>query len=151
MKLSRLSLFLLLFALSCGGGSDSSYDEDIVDMGGVWRGSVVISTAPCRIDAVDSAFDFTHAVMQHDDEVDLTDDMNLYYIGNVVGSDGFSVDAYGPAGDVGNVTCSQTYRYRYDGINHSDDNSADVRFIVLEECSDGSSCEAVYEGSALRH
>ena len=137
---------------SCGGGDSSSDSGDQpIYMGGVWRGNFTLSKNDCGLDLTPS-YNFTHMVGQYDTAITLEDEEHMFFEGNVVGDNGFSVDHPGPGGyriPDGRV-CDFTYRYRYGSINDDGDRTAQVRFLYVASCRDGSSCESEYEGDGLR-
>ncbi len=144
---------LVLLAISSGcGGSDSYNDDSDADVGGLWKGWVSFSEDECRTNPFGQGFEFVHSVMQFYDDVEMQDSEGRLYVGDVLSGDGFSVDAPGPQNVAvsDRLSCDVTYRFRYDSINGSDDRTAEVKFMVIEECSDGSSCESVYNGKAKR-
>lgn len=152
-KYSHLLLLLcLLVAISgCGGGGDDyddDYydDEDYVDVTGVWRGSVTLASDGCALNPSPVSFEFMHGVFQDLSSVYFTDEEGVHYDGEFVGDNGFSVDSGGWI----DGSCSYFQRYRYESINHDDDRTADVRFMIIGECAGGYTCETSYSGSAMR-
>lgn len=149
------SLLLIIPALllnSCGSDSDSVDDDiDPTYMGGLWRGNLKLTNNECGFD-FDAEFNFSHLVEQSYTIIDFEDEEGSSFLGNIVGIDGFSVDAPGPSDYriPDGRSCDITYRHRYTGINHDDDPTAEVRYFVLADCADGTECKTEYSGEGGR-
>jgi hypothetical protein len=152
--LARIAEILLAAMLiSCGGGEhyDDHGDYFVPYMGGLWRGHVSLQQNECGLSLVRN-YNIAHSVWQSEDSIELEDEEHRRFSGRTVGEDGFSVDAFGPSNirlTDGRI-CNFTYRYRYESIHDNDDPTADVRFFILGECSNNTSCESEYAGDASR-
>jgi len=153
-KLSALSALVFTVVASlltaCGSGADSN-SVGYLYVGGLWRGELVLTENTCQLDLA-SSYTSADAVSQSFNSIELRDRENRLFVGALVGDDGFSVDALGPSNQrlADGRTCSLTYRYRYDSINDDGDRTAQVRYLVVGDCTAGSECQSSYAGDALR-
>jgi acyl-CoA thioester hydrolase len=144
------ALLISSLLTACGGGGDSD-SVGYLYVGGLWRGGLVLTENTCQLDLAPS-YTFANSVSQSFNSIELRDGENRLFVGDLVGDDGFSVDALGPSSQRlrDGRLCSLTYRYRYDSINDDGDRTAQVRYLVVGECSDGSECQSEYAGDGLR-
>lgn len=153
-KLPTLSVigatFIAAILTACGSGGDSD-SVGYLYVGGLWRGGLVLTENSCQLNLT-SSYTSANSVSQSFNSIELRDSENRLFVGDLVGDDGFSVDALGPSNQQlrDGRTCSLTYRYRYDSINDDGDRTAQVRYLVVGQCSDGSECQSAYAGDALR-
>ncbi len=152
---SLLFPLLLIMSSACGGGGDS---EDARNVRSVWRGSLTQQSDSCgtrsavvpRIVATSGSF--THTVNQNEDAVDLNDGNGTSFLGNIVGDDGFSVDAVTKQDNTvsSNVTCDESQQIAYVHIDGDSDTTANVTLTISKDCSDGTRCQVVSIGTASR-
>jgi len=142
--------FVAVFFAACGNDSDGD-SVGYLYVGGLWRGSLILTENTCQLDLAPS-YTLANSVSQSFNSIELRDNENRLFVGDLVGGDGFSVDTLGPSNErIGDGrTCSLTYRYRYDSINDDGDRTAQVRYLIVGECSDGSECQSEYAGDGLR-
>ena len=152
-KAFLLSVISILLASPLTGCGDSNNTDPLnsVYVGGLWRGRLALTSNACRL-ALSSNFQVAHSVSQALNSIELRDDQNRLFVGNIIGDDGFSVDSFGPSdeGTSDGRTCSLTHRFRYDSINDDDDRTAQIRYIILGQCSDESECQSEYAGDGIR-
>jgi len=129
---------------ACGGGGDDSDDDIRFD--GTWTGSFTLTANTCNTTEFPQTLSFSHAVTQNDDAVELNASDGLRYLGNRVGSSGFSVDVDGN----NSAGCGRHRRIEYDDINDVDDNAAHNEYHITDTCTNGSECEVAYTGTASR-
>ena len=135
-----------LFGAMIGcGGSDNP-----VDVSGIWTGSVTEVQNNCTGLSEVTTVNFVHTVNQNGDAIDLTDQNNVQYIGNIVGDDGFSVDS-DTSTAFDHQSCTLDSRYEYQNISSDSDDTATVTLELLITCPTGISCEVVYNGNASRN
>ena len=136
--------------VSCGS-DDPDFDFVSNYMGGLWRGNLSLASNGCGFELRPS-YNFVHSVMQVIDSIQLEDEEGRTFYGQVIGEDGFSVDAAGPSDLLipDGRRCTFTYRYRYDSINDDDDPTAQVRYFIQGDCWDGTECESEYAGNGGR-
>ncbi|MCB0319079.1 MAG: hypothetical protein KDD56_10005 [Bdellovibrionales bacterium] len=135
--------------VACGGGGSGS---DARQVSGVWAGSLNLQSNTCGTRAVTQTGSFTHTVNQNEDAVTLNDGNGTEFLGNTVGDNGFSVDALTITDNNigGGVTCDETQRLEYNGVETDTDSTADVTLTTKKECSDAFTCEAISIGNALK-
>lgn len=152
---------MLLGALAACGDDDG--DDAFVS--GTWRGTATLVQNTCENVTPDPSLTFAHVVNQNEESV-IMQEGSVQYVGNVVGDNGFSVDAAGiQTVGSGGEGCGFSQRVEYDGIDDDADsiddvgedsdeddnpNTADVRITAMGTCPGASSCEVVYEGRATR-
>jgi len=149
IKICTALSFSLLTA--CSGADDDNGPFNFLEVGGLWRGSLAARENNCQLELTPTV-EFAHSVSQSLDSIELRERDGRLFVGDLVGDDGFSVDAPGPSNErTGDGrTCSFTYRLRYDSINDDGDRTAQVRYIFLGQCSDGSECQSEYAGDGIR-
>ncbi len=145
---------LLVFAISapfigCGGGSNNGLGQDDRNVSGSWTGALTRVSDTCTGSTAAQTLNFSDTVNQNGEAVTLTDENGMSYLGNLVGNDGFSVDAVG-FGAIEGFQCSVSpaNRLRYSDINEDSDLTAAVEMTVT--CTGGASCEINYTGTASR-
>ncbi len=139
-----VSLVMLSMA-SCGGSSGSDSD-DPASVSGTWSGALTKTTDSCPGLGLPQVVNFNDVVIEGGgDSVELTTNDGTKYLGNIVGGNGFSVDATIPDSS----GCAQTRRIEYDQVNDDDDGNASVEFNISRTCN-GATCEAQYTGTASR-
>lgn len=145
-----IATFVPVLLTGCGDG-DNADPLNNVYVGGLWRGRLALTSNTCQL-TLSSDFNVAHSVSQSLNSIELRDDQDRLFVGNIIGEDGFSVDSFGPSGErtADGRTCSLTYRFRYDSINSNDDRTAQIRYIILGQCSDGSECQSEYAGDGIR-
>ncbi len=148
--ISISSLLPLLFITGCGGDSDVGIGGDTpVSVGGQWSGALTRIQDNCVGSNSVQTLNFNHTVNQNEEAVTLLDGNGINFLGNIVGDDGFSVDATG-AGIIPALPCSGTKENRvsYNDINTDSDDTATVEVTVT--CPSGASCLVQYSGTASR-
>lgn len=144
-KFNCLSVLILLVA-ACGGSSGGS--DDNLNVTGIWSGALTKVSDTCT-PANPQTINFTHNVDQNESAVTLTSNNGQEYLGNIVGDNGFSVDANRNV-TVGGVTCTEDSRIEYDQISDDNDPTGDVQISTTINCQGNGDCVSTYEGTASR-
>lgn len=155
MKKIVIGLGLAAAAVSgCGGNGGGEGGDDVVNAGGIWRGTATLTQNACNLQVGTPTLSFTHTVSQNESAVTLDSDSGDHFLGNAVGNDGFSVDSASRAFSFGNVVCTMTPQIQYNGISgergDNNENSADVTVKFMGSCAVGGQCELNYTGAAVR-
>lgn len=149
-KLKLISVLLVLAGSLNGCGGGGSGDDDILFVAGLWSGAFTLSENPCNLPGQVQTFTFRHNVNQNEEAVVLQDEANRQFVGNTL-KQGFSVDNTGSSQDLGGgVTCNFANRIEYDEVFDDDDNDSLAFLRITRTCSNGTTCELEYQGTAVR-
>ena len=146
-----------------GGGGDDSGDRNV---SGVWRGAVTLTENGCNL-SLPATFNITDTVNQNGRSVVLVNETQVQYLGNLVGDNGFSVDAVLANDEItGTVSCDTVSQIEYDGIDDDEDNdlgdltddsdgdgdinTANVDIRITRTCTDTTTCRSAFRGTARR-
>ncbi|MBX7138114.1 MAG: hypothetical protein K1X83_09030 [Oligoflexia bacterium] len=145
---SVMGLLALAFLAGCGDGNSNDGRSDEKLMSGIWVGSVAKESDTCGTN-LPGSFTFTHTVNQNGEAIVLTDQNGVQYLGNLVGTDGFSVDVAG-SGTFLNQPCPATQRFEYSDVDDDDDRTGTVNFRVIPQCPNQVDCVVSFLGAASR-
>lgn len=142
------SIALLLCSGCGGGGNDGTTDDNDRNVSGVWSGAITKTGDSCS-SGLPQVVNFRHAITQNGGAVELTDENAIQYLGNLVGEDGFSVDANQTVTANGR-SCQDARRIEYDSVVDDDDTTADFDFTITRTCQGSAACTIAYTGTAAR-
>ena len=143
------TVFAALIGCGSNGGNGGDGGDDFLEVFGIWIGALTKVQDNCPGSTAPQTLNFSHQVTQVEDAVTLLDQSGLEFLGNLVGADGFSVDAAGGGIiSAGQCTGTLTNRIEYHDIHNDFDDVASVEIKVT--CSTGGGCEISYEGTASR-
>lgn len=141
-----ITLLALCSCIGCGGGGGEGNNNSL-NVSGLWTGAITKVSDTCT-PASAQTINFSHRVAQNEDAVTLVNESSLEFIGNIVGEDGFSVDAASSAA-VNPAICQDHIRIKYNDINDDNDTTAHINITTTRSCS-SVSCEIAYTGTASR-
>lgn len=142
-------MLFLLFLSSCGGGgNDGGSDDNDRNVSGRWLGALTKIEDTCSNPSLQT-INFNDNVAQNISAVRLLDINGIEYIGNLVGDNGFSVDATQQIQIQGRA-CTNARRLEYDNIDNDDDLTSSVDFTIVQNCGSGE-CRVHYTGTGSRN
>lgn len=134
---------LTILCIGCGG--DSSDDGGgSRNVSGTWSGAITKVSDTCS-STTPSIVNFSHSINQNEDAVTLVANGSLTYLGNLVGSNGLSVDATTSTAS----GCQDENRIEYDSVDEDNDTTAHIDLRIKRTCG-STVCEIAYTGTGTR-